>query len=57
MRDNLVLAAVYNLGAVSLCFAGVVSPVVAAILMPVSSVGIVSLTVFRLSGRRLAWMS
>jgi Cu2+-exporting ATPase len=57
VRDNLVLAAVYNLAAVSLCFAGIVTPVVAAILMPLSSVGIVSLTAYRLSGRRLAWMS
>jgi Cu2+-exporting ATPase len=56
VRDNLIVAVVYNLGAVALCLAGVVTPVVAAILMPLSSVGIVSLTVFRLSGRRLAWM-
>ena len=57
VRDNLILAAVYNLAAVALCFAGLVSPVVAAILMPLSSVGVVTLTAWRLSGRRLAWMS
>ena len=57
VRDNLVLAALYNLTAVGLCLAGVVTPVIAAILMPLSSVGIVSLTAWRLSGRRLAWMS
>jgi Cu2+-exporting ATPase len=57
VRDNLVLASLYNLTAVALCFAGLVTPVVAAILMPLSSVGIVSLTAYRLSGRRLAWMS
>jgi Cu2+-exporting ATPase len=57
VRDNLIVAVIYNMGAVGLCLAGVVTPVLAAILMPLSSVGIVSLTVFRLSGRRLAWMS
>ena len=57
VRDNLILAAVYNLAAVGLCFAGVVTPLVAAVLMPASSVAIVSLTAFRLTGRRLAWMS
>ena len=57
VRDNLALAALYNLTAVGLCLAGVVTPVIAAILMPLSSVGIVSLTAWRLSGRRLAWMS
>ena len=57
VRDNLVLAVLYNLAAVCLCFAGLVTPVVAAILMPLSSVGVVSLTAWRLSGRRLAWMS
>ncbi len=57
IRDNLVVAVVYNLSAVGLCLAGLVTPVVAAILMPVSSVGIVSLTAWRLTGRRLAWMS
>lgn len=57
VRDNLILAAAYNLAAVALCFAGVVTPLVAAVLMPASSVAIVSLTAFRLTGRRLAWMS
>jgi Cu2+-exporting ATPase len=57
VRDNLIIAVFYNLAAVGLCLAGVVTPVIAAILMPLSSVGIVSLTVFRLSGRRLQWMS
>jgi Cu2+-exporting ATPase len=57
VRDNLALAALYNLTAVALCLAGVVTPLVAAILMPLSSVGIVSLTAWRLTGRRLRWMS
>jgi Cu2+-exporting ATPase len=57
IRDNLVVAVIYNLGAVALCLAGYVSPLVAAILMPLSSIAVVSWTVWRLSGRRLAWMS
>ena len=57
VRDNLILAVIYNLVAVSLCFAGLVTPVVAAIMMPLSSVTVVGLTAYRLSGRRLAWMS
>jgi Cu2+-exporting ATPase len=57
VRDNLILAVLYNLAAVSLCFAGLVTPVIAAILMPLSSVTVVGLTAYRLSGRRLAWMS
>ncbi len=57
IRDNLLIAIGYNAIAITLCFAGLVSPVVAAILMPVSSIAVVSLTFFRLSGGRLAWMS
>ncbi len=57
VRVNLAIAAVYNLAAVALCLAGLVTPVVAAILMPLSSVTVVTLTAYRLTGRRLAWMS
>jgi len=57
VRDNLAIAVVYNVAAVALCLAGLVTPVVAAIIMPVSSVFVVSLTAARLSGRRLAWTS
>jgi len=53
VRDNLALAAAYNLAALALCFAGVVTPVWAAVLMPISSAGVVSLTALRLSERRL----
>ncbi|MDY7092920.1 MAG: heavy metal translocating P-type ATPase metal-binding domain-containing protein [Acidobacteriota bacterium] len=56
-RGNLLFAAVYNLAAVSLCFAGVVDPVVAAILMPASSVAVVLLTSHRLARRTLRWTS
>lgn len=57
LRDNLIFALVYNVAAVALCLAGLVDPVMAAILMPISSVGIVAFTAWRLSGRRLTWMS
>jgi P-type Cu2+ transporter len=57
IKLNLIFASVYNLGAVILSILGYVSPLVAAILMPISSVLIVSYTAWRLSGRRLRWMS
>ncbi len=57
VRDNLILAVAYNVAAVALCLAGLVTPVVAAIIMPLSSVSVVTLTALRLSGRRLAWTS
>lgn len=55
VQDNLVVAVVYNMIAVGLCFAGLVTPVVAAVLMPISSISVVVLTGLRLSGRRLGW--
>jgi len=57
VRGNLIVAAAYNAAALTLCYAGLVTPVVAAILMPVSSVTLVLLTTWRLTGGRLAWMS
>lgn len=54
-RGNLAFAALYNALAVSLCLMGVVTPVVAAILMPLSSVTVVALTSHRLASRRLRW--
>lgn len=56
VRFNLMVAVGYNVAAVALCWAGLVTPVVAAVLMPISSVAVVSLTAVRLSGRRLTWM-
>ncbi|MBU1676944.1 heavy metal translocating P-type ATPase metal-binding domain-containing protein [bacterium] len=56
-RGNLVFAAVYNTAAVALCLSGLVTPVVAAVLMPLSSVTVVSLTAARLAGGRSTWMS
>ena len=53
----LLLLLAYNAAALTLCFAGLVRPVVAAILMPLSSIAIVTITAYRLSGRRLGkWM-
>jgi P-type Cu2+ transporter len=56
VRSNLAVAIGYNVLAVGLCLAGLVTPVIAAILMPVSSVTVVTLTAVRLSRRRLTWM-
>ena len=56
-RGNLLFAAFYNAVAVALCLMGVVSPVVAAILMPLSSITVVALTSQRLASRRLRWTS
>jgi Cu2+-exporting ATPase len=55
VRDNLVFAAAYNAIALGLCFAGLVRPVVAAVLMPISSALLVTWTASRLSERRLRW--
>jgi len=56
-NGNLVYAVLYNGIAVALSLAGLVSPVVAAILMPVSSVTIVVLTSRRLSRGEARWIS
>jgi Cu2+-exporting ATPase len=56
VRDNLIIAVLYNLLAVGLCLAGLVTPVVAAILMPTSSIFVVSLTGIRLSGGKPEWI-
>ncbi len=56
-RANLVFAVTYNLAAIAFCLAGRVNPVVAAIIMPATSILVVSWTTYRLTGRRLAWMS
>jgi Cu2+-exporting ATPase len=53
-RDNLVFAVAYNLGAVGLCLTGHVDPLVAAILMPLSSVAVVTHTAMRLKRKGVA---
>lgn len=56
-RGNLLFAGIYNLVAVGLCLSGLVTPVVAAVLMPVSSVTVVAVTAARLGARRSLWTS
>ena len=48
IRDNLIVAAAYNAVALTFCYLGLVGPLAAAVLMPVSSVAVVSLTTVRL---------
>jgi len=55
VRDDLLLAALYNTIALALCFAGRVTPPVAAVLMPLGSLAILGVTVARLSPRSAAW--
>ena len=52
VRTNLSLALAYNLSTVVLCFAGVMTPVLCAILMPLSSLALVTTTGWRM---RRAW--
>jgi Cu2+-exporting ATPase len=54
---NLGFALVYNAVAVALCFAGWIQPVVAAVLMPASSLLVVAHTLVRMSERRTKWTS
>ena len=57
LRTNLALAITYNLVAVALCLCGLIGPIAAAILMPLSSIGFLALTTLRLTRRSKAWMS
>jgi Cu2+-exporting ATPase len=56
-RGNLRLAALYNAIALGLCFGGLMSPIAAAVLMPVSSILAVTLTVRDLSRKDAPWKS
>ena len=51
IRGTLVTASAYNIAALILCYLGLIGPLAAAVLMPVSSVAVVSITAYRL-GRR-----
>jgi Cu2+-exporting ATPase len=53
VRDDLVLAGAYNAVALALCFAGLVTPPVAAVLMPIGSLGILAVTAGRLTPGRV----
>jgi len=55
VKQNLMIAVLYNVIAVGLCLAGLVTPVVAAILMPLSSISVVSLTALRLRKGADSW--
>ena len=57
VKTNLVLATTYNATVVGFCVAGMVDPLVAAVLMPLSSIFFLTLTTVRLSARRTAWTS
>jgi len=54
---NLAFALAYNALALGLSFAGLVTPLLAAVLMPASSLTVVTHTIARLAGRRAAWRS
>jgi Cu2+-exporting ATPase len=54
-RTNLALAVTTNVVAVALAYAGLVSPVVCAVYMPLSSLAVVSATVAALGPRRKLW--
>jgi Cu2+-exporting ATPase len=55
VKQNLAIAVLYNLVAVTLCLFGLVTPVVAAVLMPLSSIAVVSLTALRLRKGADSW--
>jgi P-type Cu2+ transporter len=54
---NLAFAVAYNLAALLLALSGRVTPVLAAVLMPASSLTVVGHTIVRLAGRGAAWKS
>ncbi len=56
-RRNLVVAVAYNVLTVGLAYAGLLSPLVCAIVMPVSSITVVLATTFSLSPRSALWKS
>ena len=54
---NLCAALVYNAGAVALCFAGLMSPWLAAAMMPASSLAVIFATLASLGPRSALWKS
>jgi Cu2+-exporting ATPase len=56
-RRNLAIAITYNVGAVALAYAGLLSPLVCAVLMPASSLTTILATTFALNARRPLWRS
>jgi Cu2+-exporting ATPase len=57
VQSNQVFAVAYNLGVVGLALAGLMKPWLAAVLMPLSSVVVLSATSFALSSRSRLWRS
>lgn len=57
VRQNLAIALSYNAIAVSLAFAGLMSPLLCAVLMPASSIATVLATVVRVGTRSAPWRS
>lgn len=57
VRANLAVALAYNVAAVGFALAGRIDPIMAALLMPASSLTVVLLTLRRLSGGRVEWTS
>jgi Cu2+-exporting ATPase len=56
-RRNLAIAIAYNTVTVGLAYAGLMSPLLCAVLMPASSLTVVAATVASLGGRSRAWRS
>jgi Cu2+-exporting ATPase len=56
-RRNLAVATVYNAGTVSLAFAGRMSPLLCAVVMPLTSLSILLATIASLSPGRALWRS
>lgn len=56
-RANLGVAFAYNVLAVGLAYAGLMSPLVCAVIMPASSLTTIAVTALRLSPRRPLWRS
>jgi Cu2+-exporting ATPase len=56
-RRNLAIAIAYNVVTVSLSLAGLMSPLMVAVVMPISSLTVVLSSTWSLSGRNLLWTS
>lgn len=54
---NLAVAGVYNVIAISFAYAGLMSPLLCAVIMPLSSLTTIAMTTVRLSQRRALWRS
>ena len=57
VRSNLIAALIYNAAVIALAWAGLMTPWLAAVLMPLSSLAFVSATAWQLSPRSPVWKS